>query len=193
MSDAPDLSRKVGPAPLGVWIAAVLGGVGWGLYRRRKASAAPTAAADASTATDPGIGNPSGPLPVVDPTTIPDAPDTNEAWRILAERRLVSGGFGPVAVDAALAHYLAGDQLTTTEGAIIAAALTLAGPAPLAPPPPHVTGPISAPPPAPTPHAIPHGTWPGAPVPASAVAPHRPTHRDPHVPYIPPPTPLPGR
>lgn len=169
MADAPDipeaLAKPVGPLPLGVWLLAVGGGLAVAVFVRRGAQN-DAAEAEAELAEDdpsmpsfragtgngvdstwPGAGNlytqPSNPT-----STAPGAtdgtepkPTTNEAWHALAIRRLLAKGYSPLLVDSALRDYLAGEQLSRAEQAVIAEALVIVGAPPVAPPPPLPGGP----------------------------------------------------
>ena len=152
-ADAPNLGKQIGPLPLGVWIAAVGGGLGLAYFARKRSAAKVTPGAlDAAnlpadnTSTQPGAGNLSprqgdagdfggnNPGAAQFGVTVA-APQTNDQWMQLAERRLLGMGFAPLLVDHALTAYLYGGQLTVSDRAVVAEALLTAGPPPSTPPP----------------------------------------------------------
>lgn len=137
------LPKTIGPLPIQVWAVAILGGVAVAYFVRKRAtsSAATTAAAAATPATDPGSSL-DGTAPATTGTTVPiglttqysgvttPTIDTNSAWQTQAEISLIGKGMAPLLVDRALSGYLLGNQLDTSEQAVITAALQTMGPPP---------------------------------------------------------------
>ncbi|MGW4205013.1 hypothetical protein [Streptomyces sp. NPDC004726] len=135
------LGQKVGPLPLGVWIAAVIGGIGIAYVVRQRGDDEPT---DPYTPDGTQYGQPNGIGQRGDDDTEPaedlDAdPQTNEQWGRIAIRRMIARGYDPSLVDRAIRKYLAGETLTVTERALIAETLVVIGPPPV-PPPPEIPG-----------------------------------------------------
>ncbi|MBT2400641.1 hypothetical protein [Streptomyces sp. ISL-100] len=179
MSELPDggglgetLGKKVGPLPLGVWIAAVVGGIGIAYVVRRRGD--DEEEPEPYTPDGTVIGQPNGrgqdDDDDDDENDLDATPTTNEQWGRMAIRRMIAYGYDPSLVDRAIRKYLAGETLTTTERAVIAEALVRLGPPPV-PPPPEVPGgttpppvdPITPRPPKPDPPAPgpkPPGKWP---------------------------------
>ncbi|MFJ8188083.1 hypothetical protein [Streptomyces sp. NPDC096105] len=152
MSDADDdgtaggglgatLGKKVGPLPLGVWIAAVVGGIGIAYVVRQRGDddAEPEPYVPDGTI----IGQPNGVGQNGDDDDDRDdldvTPQTNEQWGRQAIQRMIARGYNPTLVDSAIRKYLAGETLTVTERALIAETLVVMGPPPV-PPPPEVPG-----------------------------------------------------
>jgi len=172
--DAPDikgaLSKKVGPLPVGAWLAAIGGGLAISFYLRRHPSTAAPA-----TSTDPGTvetvapgyaatggtggaavswpGNISGPVDTGDTvgTTEPVAITSNAIWRQQAVKWLVGNGVGAIAAEQAVGNYLAGGALSLAQAESINKAVAAIGPTPDAVPTISVTGPTPPPEPTPTP------------------------------------------
>lgn len=133
---AINLSQKVGPFPMGVWIAGVAGGLGLYEYRKRTAAAAATTA----SATTDSAGNPitdasggvgTGALQFQTPvdstgsttTTTGTTLTDNNAWYQKVFTDLVAKGYQPALVDGALQRYLAGQTLSTSDWVIVNLAL----------------------------------------------------------------------
>ncbi|MFJ7153265.1 hypothetical protein ACIQVT_34550 [Streptomyces sp. NPDC100445] len=169
------MGRKLGPLPMGVWILAVGGGLVLTYYMRR---ATPTdAGTDTSSDTaapDTG-GTGQGSWPYGFPNGVGQTgstgtgdstgtdstlPTTNEQWQRRAVQILVGRGYEPTAVDRAIAAYLGGESLTTTQRAIINEAIILIGPPPVSPPSPTTP---DKPPPTTTPPTPPKPTHPPTP------------------------------
>lgn len=163
MSDAPDLipdaaekalRRRIGPAPLGVWMvgAAVVLGAGAYLLRRRRGGAVAEAVAEPSDTTTPATartiptsfaatGSSTGTSSATGSTAWPDfAPasvDTNFDWRRRAVTWLTaSGSFAGTLIATAVDKYLSGSALTAQERAVVDLALANVGPTPEPVPPP---------------------------------------------------------
>jgi len=184
---ASSMGKKVGGLPLGVWIAVLAGGVLLGVYMKNRNAAKNQAQTDQNIAAQqqglPGVGT--GPGDVsgsggggggdsgsVAPTT---KPKTNEEWEVMVANGMIAMGYDPQLVDLALRHYLAAQDLTGAEKAVITIALARYGvpPMPL-PPPPAPTGgggtnnpqPTPTPTPTPTPKPVPTPTPKPPPAPA---------------------------
>lgn len=119
-----DLGHKVGPLPLGAWIAVVAGGVGVAVYRSRQSAAAAAAAADPLTNTsgDPGVGTGAVGGYVDNTTTAPPAPNAitdNASWAVQATNYLIAQNYDPALSDSAVRKYLASAPLSVTEYALI--------------------------------------------------------------------------
>lgn len=196
-----ELARKVGPLPLGGWLAIAAVGVAAAIIIRRR-----LAANSAASSAEPALVGPDGerldasaiasytpggfvvgggPATATggtpnDPTvTDPPTPLTNSDWSAKAISYLLSRGYqGTIVVDG-VERFLSGGVLTTQQQAMIDQALAAVGPPPQPVPPPVVT-----------PEPLPvggsgggGGTITPAPAPAPAPAPQKP----------PPPTPYPTR
>lgn len=136
------LGKKVGPLPLGVWIAAVVGGIGIAYVVRR--SGDNEEAVDPYTPDGTVIGMPNGIGQTgdgggKDADDLDVDPQTNEQWGRQAIRKMIARGYDPTLVDSAIRKYLAGETLTITERALIAETLVVVGPPPV-PPPPEIPG-----------------------------------------------------
>lgn len=160
------LTRKVGPLPVGAWLAVVALGVGVtaAIIRRRRAAAGldpEPQPADAPT-TDEGNPFPTGGFTVggLNPGTGSGIPSsslpsstpevrTNSDWETSAIRWAIAKGFTPTIAAGAIAKFIGGQTLTAQEGALVDAALAANGPPPENVPPPNVettpTGPGSVP------------------------------------------------
>lgn len=163
------LRRQLGPLPVWAWIAALAGGA---LVAARLRSGAP--ADDTEQLTDPtgapssahstggvlgGAGTGSvqlrsgtiyAPSPVTD--AAPTGPANNNEWRRAAAAYLIGRNRDALAVDRALARYLAGEQLDAAAEALVNEALAAIGPTPdpvlpPLPPAPELPTPADPPPP----------------------------------------------
>ncbi|MFD8943354.1 hypothetical protein ACFV00_15315 [Streptomyces californicus] len=135
------LGKKVGPLPLGVWLAAVVGGIGIAyVVRRRGDDEEPEPyVPDGTVIGQPnGVGQ-NGKDDQDDDDDAETDPQTNEQWGRVAIRRMIGRGFEPGLVDRAIRKYLAGESLTVSERAVIAECLIVIGPPPV-PPPPEIPG-----------------------------------------------------
>jgi hypothetical protein len=150
------LGKNVGPLPLGVWVAVILGGLGVAYFINRSRGAAPAAessgdfgSATSGTGTG-GTSTWSANLPPGSSTT--PAISTNVQWEQAASRYLLALGADPILVDNAMRKYLFNQPLSISEKAVIAAAVSQFGlpPEPLPPtdePPPGGGGGTTDPPP----------------------------------------------
>lgn len=161
-------AEQVGPLPLGVWLAAIAGGVGVAAYGRRGAKPDEAMLSGDELSPSP-LGRTQGiagaiPLAGTNASTSTlgyQAAATNEEWVTMASRALFLAGFSPLLVTGALVRYLRGEALSPTEAQAVEAALRLVGPPPV-PAEPRVTSepapaapqaPQAVPVPAPTPMA----------------------------------------
>ncbi len=184
-----ELARKVGPLPIGAWLAIAAVGVAAAIVIRRRMTAS------AAVADVPAVVGPDGePLPagttvpytpggfivgggpgvatgntgqgaITDPFAPdePAAPLTNEDWAVAAQRFLIARNYQPTIVADGLSRYLSGIPVSTQQQSMIDLAMQAIGPPPRPVPPPTV-----APAPEPTPSPGGGGT---APTPAPAPAP----------------------
>lgn len=138
------LGKQYGPLPAGGWLLAAGAGVAVAVVVRRRAQAAPASAAELdatslpgdNTSTAPGAGNLAGPSSDTTPATSSAAVALdNDTWRGVVERQLLAEHYAPILVDTALSHYLIGAPLPPAEQVVIARALLIGGPPPVAPPP----------------------------------------------------------
>lgn len=143
----PNLSKMVGPLPLGAWLAVVGGGLGIALYTRRQ-NAAPSLNPDQmpeDIGTTPGVGTGAvgGWTPTTPGTTpVTTAPTDNDQWAQLAIDRLIGLGYPPATVNSAITKYIRETPpFSSAEIAIINEALRKLGS-----PPYPVAGPVLAPP-----------------------------------------------
>ena len=164
MAENP-LQQRIGPFPLGGWLAIAGGGIGLGLVIRRATSGfdKPAEPIDgtAAAATDPlfktqgaqyviplngGAGESYGGDPAL---------RTNNDWVRYAVTYLVSQGQNGAVADSALRKYIEGRAVTTAEQAMIAIAIRDVGPPPEGVPPidviPDATTPLPTTPGTPTP------------------------------------------
>lgn len=126
-----DLSKQVGPLPLGAWIAvvAVGGGIAW--YSRRQSDNAPTIVEDTSGTPGVGVGG-SGAWTEVGPSTTTGntAPTTNEAWATKMVQWMIAMGYDPVKSQTAVTKYLNAGKLDAQEYTLVTLAMAVVGPPP---------------------------------------------------------------
>jgi hypothetical protein len=130
-----DLSKQVGPLPLGAWIIVVGAGLGIAFYTRQQ-NAPPVEVTDQSG--DPGVGTGAvgGWVPTTPPEQQVNQPiTTNDQWADKAIRHLIASNYNPVIADSAVRNYLGGIKLSIQETALIAIVLTAIGPPPQSLPP----------------------------------------------------------
>jgi hypothetical protein len=136
MATGIDLGKQVGPLPLGAWIAVVGAGLGFAYYTSKTTARAPVVVED--TSMDPGVGEGPGwvavPPPSYGPPGAPE-PTTNEEWGRNAINHLIAQGYNSAAADSAVRKYLATEQLSITEYALITEALRKLGAPPVPLPP----------------------------------------------------------
>jgi hypothetical protein len=144
MADAitEQLTKKVGPLPLGVWIIAGGAGVAIAVYMRRQSAAQDQTPTETDTSdwnlggntdTPAGVGGSAGGGGSVPP--LPTAPADNDEWFRRASDALVARGMSGTVVNAALGHFLSGESLSDQDRAIVDAAIRAEGNPPVAPPP----------------------------------------------------------
>lgn len=143
------LSKKVGPLPMGVWIAVVAIGLFIGYMINRNQSAKDTVIPEQ----DPGVGRGGSGFDVVNPPP-PQAPvqETNMTWGFKATTWLIAQMYPPTTAGNAINKYLYGVDLSVEENALVNLALKQFGPPPEPLPPVKVpdnptTTPDTAPPP----------------------------------------------
>lgn len=170
-----DLSKQVGPLPVGAWIAVIGGGLGLAYYTYRQQNSTtgtPTTVTD--TSGQPGVGDGSvGGWTSTQPssgTTTAITYTTNEQWETACVNWLIAQGYDPVVADSAMRKYIAGNDPAPSLQERMLQSLALAkfgappsplppsaNPDPTIPPPPVVT-----PPPPPPPVQTPPGWLPAA-------------------------------
>lgn len=168
-ADGLDLGGKVGPLTRGGWVAVAAGGAVLIYYLRNRQAAqnASAAAATGQPAAPVGTsgvlplsngasGNGTSPLP---PAAAPVAYIDNTQWEQAAIREMLARNYDPSLVLQALGDYLAGNQLSSAEQAVVSSAVILVGPPPsppsLIPGPPVTPNPPPVPVPTPTPTPTP--------------------------------------
>lgn len=145
-----NLSRMIGPLPLGGWVAAV--GAGLFLLKKKRASSVDAAVNTSASGADPSVGDGSvggftDTTPVVSGGfTGAPAPTTNDDWGSTAVNDLIAGGYSPAVSDSAIRKYMNGDALSSQEYALVNTALGKLGAPPVLLP-----SPVFAPPTAPSP------------------------------------------
>ena len=128
-----DLGKKLGPLPMGVWIAVIVGGLGLGYFINKNMAAGSTEEPSGS-GVDEGVGT-GGLVPVPwnppdDTEEEPSGPTDNAAWGNLAVLYLQGLGYKPTDVDNAVRKYLSGMPLSVKENAWLSQALLKLGPPP---------------------------------------------------------------
>lgn len=135
----PNLSKMIGPLPLGAWLAVVGGGLGLALYTRNQNKAAPITDPDQmpeDTGTTPGVGvGGSGQWTDVSPPANGSGDTgsaaTNEEWGRTAINKLIAQGYPPAQVNSGIAKFLEEQQVTAQELAIVSVALKQNGSPPV--------------------------------------------------------------
>jgi hypothetical protein len=150
-----DLSKQVGPLPLGAWLAVVAGGLGIAWYTRRNTTADPAPVVDTSGINGVGDGSVGGwanTTPAATQTSNPVV-QTNEAWAVQAINWLIAQGYPSTVSDSAIRKYInATGNKSIQEWSLISLVLTHFGspPNPL-PPTEDGPGPVYGPGPEPPP------------------------------------------
>jgi hypothetical protein len=153
-----DLGKKVGPFPVGVWIAAVGGGLALAYFMNRTLASGISGDSGGGTAVEPGVGGtPGGFIPAPQPGDESAEEDDsildNEMWAFRATAFLVVEGYNAVDVGVAIRRYLDGEQISSADASMIQAAVNELGPPPTIPvgggiiKPPTPKPPASQPPP----------------------------------------------
>lgn len=132
MAENISLSKKVGPLPVGVWLAVVLGGLAIGYYMNRSQSKQDTVIPEQ----DPGVGRGGSGFDVVNPPP-PEKPaqETNMTWAFKAINWLITQLHPPTTAANAINKYIYGMDLSVEENALVNLALKQFGapPEPLPP------------------------------------------------------------
>lgn len=139
---ALNLGHKVGPLPMGAWVAVVAGGLGVGYVAKRKQAGTAAPLVSATTPLLPAAPSTTSFLAPALPGPS-DAPpiDTNQAWETACTRRLIARGADPYRTQQAIRRYISGlDPLDGDQAQLIQVALTQCGPSPV---PPAYVGPPS--------------------------------------------------
>lgn len=148
-----DFGKQIGPLPLGAWLAVVGTGLGIAYYTR---GSSPGGDVEPEIPPEegggvPGVGTGPGWIAVPPPSAGPNTqdPTTNEEWARLAINYLIAQGYDPILSDSALRKYIAAEQLSVREYALVRIALAKFGspPTPLPPGPDIPTPRITPPPP----------------------------------------------
>ncbi len=130
---ASALTKQVGPLPLWVWVALVIGGLGIAFYARKTGGDVETPIVSENSP-QTGVGD-AGEATVTTPPP-PTAPTTNEEWAQLAISQAIAAGFDAGLATDTVELYLAGQNLTVNQCAVRRWILTHVGPPPLLPPTP---------------------------------------------------------
>lgn len=132
-----NLTNKVGPFPIWVYMVAVL--VGVYVYEKKKKST-PATPASASTGAGTGAGGTPGTGVAGPQSQLADylaanasAATTNPQWEANAESVLVGEGYSYIQVQSALNQYLAGGVLSSVQQELVNAAIEAVGAPPSAP------------------------------------------------------------
>jgi hypothetical protein len=148
----PDLGKKVGPLPLGVWIAVLLGGLGLAYFINKRQGGGSSTPMEEQLGAEPGVGVGGGqqfessPPVITDPT--PSGYETNDQWARAAILYLLSEGKDPNESTLALSRYISEQPLTNAQQALVGLAINKLGPPPFLPinPPDNPTTPPTNPP-----------------------------------------------
>lgn len=115
----PDMSKKVGPFPLYVWLIAGAAGIGLYLYINRSTEGSEEEMTEEeSNALIPGVGVIGGVGSGTDNSDT-GTEDTNQAWAERAVKYLVGKGTSPLAAEAVVNKYLSSQPLTTSDTVLI--------------------------------------------------------------------------
>ena len=115
-----DFAKKIGPFPLGVWVAVIAGALGIAYYVNKGSAAAGTAALP-DVGSESGIGGSTpGFVPVTTPVpSTPSGPLDNESWAFQAVAFLIGAGYGAVEAGTAVRKYIDSEPLTSRELTLI--------------------------------------------------------------------------
>lgn len=110
------LSKKVGPLPVGVWVAVVVAGLGIGYFINRNQSTSDAPPPEQ----DPGVGTGGSGWSVVPPPP-PETPvqQTNMMWAFKATNWLIAQGHPPTTAANAINKYVYSTPLTVEENALV--------------------------------------------------------------------------
>lgn len=143
------LGKRIGPLPLGVWIAVVVGGLGIGWYFSRGMS---EENGKETQLTESGVGVGGGQFvyePIEEINRPDQEPDTNEKWGNRAINWLITQGVDGTVATSAITKFLTGANRTWQEALLINRVLLKFGTPPESVPLPDVPDPqIPKPPPA---------------------------------------------
>lgn len=126
-----DLSQKIGPLPLGAWIAVVAGGLGIGYFiNRQNAAESESDTSDSSSDGEPSYLNRESPGTGGSQVFVPTDPeqgdpqqsdevDTNDEWAEQAVNWLISEGKNAGVADNAMRKYISGMDPSQQEQALI--------------------------------------------------------------------------
>lgn len=130
MADGIALDKKIGPLPLGMWVAVIAAGLGVGWYMNRNQGSSDDVAEGQYGESGAGVGGgawtPVGPTAPTDPVPEP----SNQLWLAKAQTWLITQGIRPTSAAGALGKYLYGQALSDEERAIVDLALEKFGPPP---------------------------------------------------------------
>lgn len=132
------MGKMIGPLPLGAWLLAIGLGVGIIVYNNKnngKSSYVDESFVARDTSSDPGVGvGGSGMWTQLNPPTTSTNNDSaissNSEWGKLALVRAIGLGYTPIQADSAIRAYLASEQMSTADWAIINDLLRVLGPVP---------------------------------------------------------------
>lgn len=136
MADGLDLSKQIGPLPLGGWIAVIAGGLGIAYFINRDQS---NSSSGPVRVAEPGVGTGGGQFIETPPSEVdtsgPELEETNANWGRKATDWLIGQGNDPGLSDNAIRKYLSSEELNSQEQSLIDQALREFGtpPEPLAP------------------------------------------------------------
>lgn len=127
-----DLSKQIGPLPLGGWGVVIAGGLFVGYMINRNMAKAPEGEPDSTQLTESGVGGGGGQFIYDPPTsgTTPDVPETNQTWGRKVLNWLIAQNHDPAVADAAVRKYLTGLSLNAAEKAMMSLVLIQFGPPP---------------------------------------------------------------
>lgn len=134
--------KKVGPLPMGVWIAAIGGGLIIAYYGTKSKSSNPTLTVAGTAGQESGVGTGAvGGWAYQPPTALPSAATytTNQEWARAAINYLIGQNYDAGLADAAIRNYIGGLQVSIQQQPLVDAALKALGP------PPQVLNPITGP------------------------------------------------
>lgn len=128
-----DLSKQVGPLPLGAWIVVVGGGLGIAYYTR-KSGTGTDPEPEIDTSGQPGVGTGAvGGWTPTSPSGTPASntnPTTNEEWAYQAKQLLIGLGYPATTVSSAIDKYVNGLTPSIQEYTLVGIALAKIGPLP---------------------------------------------------------------
>jgi|SRR3954447_12761688 nucleoid-associated protein YgaU len=126
------MGKMIGPLPMGAWVAVVGGGLGFALYTRSRASGGPVGDSPGGSPLDTvGDGSTGGAWSVTAPTPTSTADvatiTDNQSWAFAVENWMISHGYDPGKVVAAISNGLYGSVLPPDQWAIWVTALSHQG------------------------------------------------------------------